>query len=82
MKKNNQSIPVKGPGFANAMFAIKDMQAEYDMFNGSPVVQPKIVPPQPKKNVVAVTTQNKAATNNKSQPNPVKNQNIMQQKVV
>lgn len=82
MKKSNPTNPMKGPGFANAMFAIKDMQAEYDMFNGSPVVPPKVVPSLPKKNVVAVSAANKPASTNKSQPVTVKNPIVMQQKGV
>ena len=82
MKKSNPTNPMKGPGFANAMFAIKDMQAEYDMFNGSPVVPPKVVPSQQKKNLVAVSATNKSASTSKSQPVPVKNPIVMQQKGV
>jgi hypothetical protein len=61
MKKGKVSGFGKGPGFGDAMFAIKDMQMDYASFNqDSPPALSSLPPPTiPKKNPIAAKTQPK-----------------------
>jgi hypothetical protein len=54
MKKGKGPLS-KGPGFADAIFSIKDMQTDYASFNqeSSPITVPHVAPYVPQKNPLA-----------------------------
>ena len=66
MNKGKGKTPNKGVGFGNALFAIKNVQVDYEMFNQGPVVpvpNPKPGPPPTKKNPINVNPQKKPPNN-------------------
>lgn len=79
MNKEKTKKSNKGPGFGDALFAMKNMQMDYEAINDAPMVPAPIKPivTQPKKNTMTV--------NQPKKPNPVKPQigskpTIMKQK--
>lgn len=63
MNKGKGKTPSKGVGFGDALFAIKNVQVDYEMFNQGPVgpvPQPKVGPPLQKKHPATVNPQKKS----------------------
>lgn len=79
MNKGKNNKPSKGVGFGDALFAIKNVQVDYEMFNEGNIPQPpKIAPPPPKKNPTSLVPQKKPA--NIVKPEPIKKPATLQQK--
>ena len=65
MKGKGKQPAKGGPTFGDALFGIKNMQMDYESFNGAPIV-PEPPQPPPKKNPIAVNQ----APKNPSKPKP------------
>ena len=76
--KKGKTPALKGPGFADAMFSIKDMQMDYASFNQESSVSSPPLPP-----VQQISQKNPLVSKTKPKPDLVnKPKNIIQPKVL